>query len=195
MASPDFAGAGGSQGTGGSSMPHPVSSCTEKAGYAPASITIFLYIYFGPYAALITMTTACPNYQTYAEAVWLSWQRCSQSGDQRKESPSWTPRTALHSSAHLMRQASGNSSAFPTNVIPLQRRVPAARSKSQATVTAKHFQHFRAAFARLITMTRMTHGISSLQNVLESMEAGQDQSLSTVIRNGEVPYIRSHPDL
>lgn len=87
MVSPDSEGAGGSQGTGGSSMPHPVSSCTEKTGYVPASITIFLYIYFGSYAALITMTTACPNYQTYAEAVWLSWQRCSQSGDQRKESP------------------------------------------------------------------------------------------------------------
>lgn len=90
MASPDSEGAGGSQGTGGSSMPHPVSSCTEKTGCVPASITIFLYIYFGSHAALITMTTACPNYQTYAEAVWLSWQRCSQSGDQRKESPGWT---------------------------------------------------------------------------------------------------------
>lgn len=141
-ASPDFEGAGGILGTGGSSVPHPVSSCTEETGYVPASITIFLYIYFGSYAALITMTTACPNYQTYAEAVWLSWQRCSQSGDQRKKSPGWTARTTLHSLAHLRSKVSGNSSAFPTDVIPLQRWVPAARSKSWATVTAKHFQHF-----------------------------------------------------
>lgn len=178
-----------------SSMPHPVSSCTEKTGYVPASITIILYIYFGSYAALITMTTACPNYQTYAEAVWLSWQQWSKSGDQRKESPGWTPQNALHTSAHLTRKVSGNRSAFPTDVIPLQHWVPVAISKSWATVTAKHFQRFCAALVRLITMTRMTHGISSLQNVLENMGAGQDQGLLTVIRNREVPYIRSHPDL
>lgn len=74
MASPVFEGAGGTQDTGGSSVLYPASSCTKKTGSAPTSITIFLYIYFGSYAASITMTTACPNYQTYAEAVWLSRQ-------------------------------------------------------------------------------------------------------------------------
>lgn len=44
-------------------------------------------------------------------------------------------------------------------------------------------------------MTRMTHGISPLQNVLENIGAGQGQGLLTVIGNGEVPYIRPHPDL
>lgn len=105
------------------------------------------------------------------------------------------PNCPAQLSPFIMREESGKSSAFPSDVIPLQRWLPAARSKPWATVTAKHFQHFRAALAPLITMTRMTHGISPLQNVLENIGAGQDQGLLTVIGNGEVPYIRPHPDL
>ena len=48
--------------------------------------------------------------------------------------------------------------------------------------------------ARLITMTRMTHGISSLQNILENIGAGHIQSVWQQSET-EVPYIWSHPDL
>lgn len=135
------------------------------------------------------LSDICRSCLVVLAAMFPKWR------SRRKESPGWTPQNALHTSAHLMRKVSGNSSAFPTDVTPLQHWVPVARSRSWATVTAKHFQHFCAALVQLITMPRMTHGISFLQRVLENTGAGQDQGLLTVIGNGEVPYIRTHPDL
>lgn len=48
--------------------------------------------------------------------------------------------------------------------------------------------------AQLITMTWMTHGISSLQTILENVAADQVQATGQQLEK-EVQYILSHPDV